>query len=171
MNSKTSAEDTLKTALQNAQSLTLIPLIYLILDNTGLDISSKVGLQSIQKDYGKINIKTPEGEEVSVCIKLVESDYDIMKSFNESGLYKEPIATFEELDGYSVEFKEKTVELVSYLLHCCLLVFNNLKGDIIELGEYQLTMDSNTKLFLLNSGKDLNDIKYLSVSFEKIKIQ
>ncbi len=166
MSSQDEADKTLKTAIQNAQSLCLIPLISLILDNTGIDISEKVGIDAGKKEYGKINIKTPNGNNISVSVVPVDHDYNIVESFNDSGLCDMNISSFEELSNISEEFKEKTVEMVSYLLHCCLLVFNNLKNDIIELSEYQLTMDNNTKLFLLNSGKDLETIKYLSVFFK-----
>ncbi len=166
MSSQDEADQTLKTAIQNAQSFCLIPLISLILDNTGIDISEKVGIDASKKEYGKINIKPPSGKNISVGVVLVDHDYNIMESFNDSGLCDVNISSFEELSNISEEFKEKTVELASYLMHCCLFVFNNLKNDIVELSEYQLTMDNNTKLFLLNSGKDLETIKYLSVFFK-----
>jgi hypothetical protein len=158
-------KDILENALKNAQSFSLIPIIELVKDNLNIDISSKLGIDS-DRERGNIKITKPSGDIVKVSVEVVNSDYDIMKSFNESNYCDIEIQTFEDLIKISEEFKDKTIELVSYLCQCCLIVFNNIKSDMFEMTEYQLTMDTNTKLFILNTGKDLNDIKYLSVKFE-----
>lgn len=168
MPSEIEAEETLTKALQNAQSLTLIPVISLIKDNLGIDVSNKVGIDVSKTEYGKINIQTPAGKNINVSIAVVDSNYNIMESYNNSGLCNVKVDSFEDLKVVSEEFKEKTIEIISYMLNCCLIVFNNLKNDITELVEYQLTMDNNTKLFILNSEKKLEDIKYLSIKFQEL---
>ena len=162
---------TLENAVSNPQSFSLIPLMELIKDNTDIDISNDLlskGIDISKKlgEHGNIQITNPSGEITKIFVDIVDSNYNIMDSFNESKYCNLHIESFEELSKISDELKEKTIDMISYLCQCCLIVFNNLKDDIIELVEYQLTMDTNTKIFILNSKKNINEMKYLSIRFD-----
>jgi hypothetical protein len=156
-------ESQLKEAVKNAQSLALIPVIKLLKHILGFDFSNKLGID-ISKKSGNIEITKANGDVIQVGLNIVDSEYDIMKSFNDSGLYDEKISTFLDLPE---EIKEETIELISYMMKSALLVFNNLKNEDLklELAEYQLDMDDNTRLFILTS---TDETKYISVVFNKI---
>jgi hypothetical protein len=157
-------EAQLKEAVKNAQSLALIPVIKLLKHTLGFDFSSKLGID-VSKQSGNIEITKSNGDIVQVCLDIVDSEYDIMKSFNDSGLYDENVSTFLDLPE---EIKEETIELVSYMMKSTLLVFNNLKNEDLklELAEYQMDMDENTRLFILTTSESS---KYISVVFNKIQ--
>lgn len=157
-------EAQLKEAVRNAQSLALIPVIKLLKHTLDFDFSNKLGID-INKQAGNIEITRSDGVIVQVCLDIVDSDYDIMKSFNDSGLYDKHIDTFLDLPE---EIKDETIELISYLMKSTLLVFNSLKNEDLklDLAEYQLDMDENTKLFILTSS---DAHKYISVVFNKVQ--
>lgn len=156
-------ESQLKDAVKNAQSLALIPVIKLLKHTLGFDFSNKLGID-ISKKSGNIEITKSNKDIVQICLDIVEDDYDIMKSFNDSGLYDENISTFLDLPE---EIKEETINLISYMTKSALLVFNTLKNEDLklELVEYQLDMDENTRLFILTASETS---KYISVVFNKI---
>ena len=156
-------EAQLKEAVKNAQSLALIPVIKLLKHTLDFDFSNKLGID-INKKAGNVEITKSDGVVVQVCLDIVDGEYDIMKSFNDSGLYDKHINTFLDLPE---EIKDETIDLISYLMKSTLLVFNSLKNEDLklELAEYQLDMDENTRLFILTTS---DSHKYISVVFNKI---
>lgn len=160
-------EEQLKQAIKNAQGFALIPVLQLLKYITGVDFGSKVGVD-ITKKTSTISISSKSKDNnagsvvgVDVGLEIVDSDYDIMKSFNESGLYENQVATFLDIEG---PVKEQTIELVSYLLKCAVLVFNELKNEDLgmEIAEHQIDMDENTRLYIISEN---GDKKMISVVF------
>lgn len=160
-----SEDEQLTRAIKNAQGFTLIPVLQLLRHITGVDFGSKVGVD-IERKASTITISKDNNgiaSVVDVGVELVDSDYDIMKSFNESGLYDKPVNTFLDIEG---PVKDQTIELVSYLLKCAMLVFNELKNEdlMLEIAEHQMDMDENTRLYIISED---GDKKMLSVVFRK----
>lgn len=160
-------EEQLKQAIKNAQGFALIPVLQLLKHITGVDFGSKVGVD-ISKKTSTISISSKSKDNsagsvasVDVGLEVVDGDYDIMNSFNESGLYGKQVATFLEIEE---PVKEQTVDLVSYLLKCAMLVFNELKNEDLkmEIAEHQMDMDDNTRLYIISED---GDKKMISVVF------
>jgi hypothetical protein len=160
-------EEQLKQAIKNAQGFALIPVLQLLKHITGVDFGSKVGVD-INKKASTITISSKSKDNnsgvvasVDVGLEVVDGDYDIMKSFNESRLYEKQVTTFLEIEE---PVKEQTVELVSYLLKCAMLVFNELKNEDLkmEIAEHQMDMDENTRLYIISED---GDKKMISVVF------
>lgn len=160
-----SEDEQLKQAIKNAQGFTLIPVLQLLKHITGMDFGSKVGVD-IEKKASTITISREiDGVKniVNVGVEMVDGDYDIMKSFNESGLYDKQVNTFTDIEG---PVREQAIELVSYLLKCTMLVFNELKNEDLklEIAEHLMDMDENTRLYIISED---GDKKMLSVVFRK----
>lgn len=160
-------EEQLKQAIKNAQGFALIPVLQLLKHITGVDFGSKVGVD-IGKKTSTISISSKSKDNiegsvasVDVGLEVVDGDYDIMESFNESRLYEKQVTTFLDIEG---PVKEQTVELVSYLLKCAMLVFNELKNEDLkmEIAEHQMDMDDNTRLYIISED---GDKKMISVVF------
>lgn len=161
------AADQLMDAVRNAQSLSLIPILQLIKSTIGADYSSKLGVD-INTKTSTISISSKDNKKINVFLSLVDSKYNIMDSFNECGLYHKHINTF--LDIEEEHIKEQTIEIISYLMKCVLLTFNNIKtGDLkFNISEYQIEMDENTKIYMLADMEQLEeDRKYISVVFSE----
>lgn len=156
------SEEQLQEAIKNAQSFSLIPILIILREVTGVDFSNKVGVD-INAKPGTIEIKS-EDKKIEVGLSVVDSNYNIMDSFNECGLYKERINSFLDIEG---PIKEQLIELISFLLKCALLCFNELKNNDLqmEITEHQLDMDENTRLYILSEG---GDKKMISVKFKKV---
>lgn len=165
--SENNSADQLIKAVRNAQSLSLIPILQLIKNTVGVDYSSKLGVD-INTKTSTISISSKDDKKINVFLSLVDEKYNIMDSFNDCGLYHKNINTF--LDIEEEHIKQQTIELISYLMKCVLLTFNNIKnGDLkYNISEYQIEMDENTKIYMLTDMEQLEEErKYISVIFSK----
>lgn len=165
MEADTAGEQLVK-AVEAAQSLTAIPLLKLLKFQLGIDLFNKLGIDKNAKQ-GNITIMSKDNKEVEVSIDIVGEEFNIMNSFNECNIYKKKINTF--LDIEEEPIREQTIELISYLMKCCLLTFNNLKNGELRynISEYQLETTIDTKLMILSDLEDKEcERKYLSVVFK-----
>jgi hypothetical protein len=133
-----------------------------------MDLFNKVGV-SESMEQSNITIMSKDNKKVNVFIEVVDDEFNIMDSFNESEIYHKKINTF--LDIEEKPMREQTIELISYLMKCCLLTFNNLKNGELKynISEYQIETTVDTKIIILSDMEDKeNERKYLSVVFKKI---
>jgi len=158
--------DQLIEAVKNAQSLALIPLLRLIKNTLSVDYSSKLGVD-INSKTSNITISSKDNKKINVYLDLVDERYNIMDSFNNCGLYHKHLNSFLEIEEENI--RHQTIELVSYLMKCVLLTFNNMKnGDLkFNISEYQIEMDENTKIYILTDMTSGEDRKYISVVFSE----
>jgi len=164
----------LRDAIRNAQSIATIPILKLLKNVVGVDMSNKIGVD-ITKQPSDITISSKDGKKIKVYLDIVDGDYSITESFNSTGMHSVHINSFTELEG---ELKENIIELVSYMLKCALLTFNNLKKNDLQLEiiEYQLSMNENTLIYINVESSDDEDYdadtshggKFISVKFECI---
>ncbi len=146
----------LEKAFQAAQSFALVPVLKMLKES--ISFENNTGVNAVAP--GEINLKRGDLN-VKVFVDNVEEDYSIMKSFNDAfGTNYSTFETFEDDSKDDKERKEFVAGVVTHLLKSVFVVFNKLRENE-KLAEFQLNMDSDTKIHLIGCRS------YLSIRFEK----
>jgi hypothetical protein len=132
-------EEQLQEAFKQAQSLALIPVLKLLADCTGVDMSNKVGV-NLDTLPGHISISNDKIK-FKAWLDIVPNDYNILDNFNESGIYEKKLDTFKD---------DEMCNVITHILKCAFVVFNQLRSEslALEIAEHQLNMDDQTCLHL-----------------------
>lgn len=146
-------EQTLISAIKNAEGICLIPLLKLIYINLGINLSKEYKLKNDISDLennksGEIDIKDKDGNIVKVYLDVVDKNWDFINSLNNSSLVKTKIDNINDLDD---NLKKVIIQSVTHLTQSALLIFNNIKGEQLNIGEYHINMSNNTTLFINDS--------------------
>lgn len=153
----------LQDAYNKSEGLALIPVLKLIYLTTGIDLYKDYKLPYPLSSNKSKDLKTGEiliNNKVKLYVTVVDDSYDLTESIKSTKLIETEINTFDDIEE---KLKKELVQMISYLTHSCLIVFNNLKEKYKELIEYHLTMDNNTTIYL-----DYEKKKRLGVLFEDI---
>ena len=150
-------DQTLLDAIKNAEGICLIPLLKLIYTSLGINLSNEYKLKSDISNLednksGEIEIKDKDGNAVKVYLDLVDKDWDFIHSLNETKLVNTKVSNINNLDE---ELKKAIIHSVTHLTQSALLIFNNIKGEQLPIGEYSINMSNNTTLFLVESEKHI----------------
>ncbi len=135
-------------AYSKSEQLCIIPVLKLIYDTTGIDLYKDYKLEYPLSSNKSKDIKHSEivlSNKVKLYLDLVDSQYDLTTSINNTNLLEKKIESFNDLDD---NIRKQLVDVISYLSHSCLIVFNNIKSKYKELLEYHLTMADNTTIYL-----------------------
>jgi len=149
------SEDQLQEAFNQAQSIALIPILNLLADCTGVDMSNKVGV-SIDSEPGHITISN-DNAKFKAWLDIVPGDYNILDNFNESGIYEKKLDTFKD---------DEMCNVITHILKCAFVVFNQLRTETLalEIAEHQLDMDDQTCLYLNEYPDNKLSVKFCPIS-------
>ncbi len=134
-------DEHLLDAYNRSENLCLIPVLKLIYITTGIDL------------YKDFKLEFPLSSNKSENIKHGEIVIN-----NNTKLIEEKVESFNDIDE---KLRKELVNMISYLSHSCLIVFNTVKDKYKELLEFHLTMADNTTIYL-----DYEKNKRLGVVFK-----
>jgi hypothetical protein len=154
----------LSDAFNRSEQLTIVPVLKLIYITTGIDLYKEYKLEYPLSSNKSKDIKHGEiiiNNKIKLFLDIVDSDYDLTNGINNSNLLDTKVENFNDIDD---KLKKQLIDIISYISHSCLLVFNNIKSNYKELTEYHLTMADNTTIYL-----DFENKKRLGVMFSNIE--
>lgn len=143
------ADEDLIQAARNAEALALVTVLKFIHKLAGVDMS---GEYNVDKDAKPSCIEMKkEGLEVLRCrLIIVTKDYDFITTLKKRAEFAH-VNTIDDLDS---DAKQSIAEVVWHLCQCAFFVFNNVRNTHVELGEHQMSLQSNTNL-VVDSDDDL----------------
>ncbi len=161
---KDKIDEHLLNAYNKSENLTLIPVLKLIYITTGIDLYKDFKLECPLSSNKSINIKHGEiviNNTTKLYLDIVDSNYDLTTSISNTQLIKDHIESFNDIEE---SLRKELINIISYLSHSCLIVFNTIKEKYKELLEFHLTMADNTTIYL-----DYDNKKRLGVVFKDLK--
>jgi hypothetical protein len=159
---------------KNAEHVSIIPLLKLIYNSIGLDLSNKFKLKySITSERGsrlragEIILSKGNLKKYKIYLDIVDRDYDLLTSLNKVQVTDTEITSINNLDD---NIKTPIISAISFLTQACLIIFNKLKDEITSdtsnnvyknLLDHTLTLDNNTTVYMI---KETN--KRIGIVFE-----
>lgn len=153
----------LQKAYKNAEQLSLIPLLKLIYLSTNINLYEEFKL-SIDNSHilksGEI-IMTNENKKIKVYLGIVEKEYDLDYSLNKCKILSDKIDKLK--NETNTNLQKQIINIITLLTHSISIVFNQFKNKYKELTEYNISLDTNTTVYL-----DYDLDKRIGVIFEEI---
>lgn len=158
-------DEHLLSAYNKSENLTLIPVLKLIYVTTGIDLYKDFKLEyplsSKKSEYikhGEVIIQSTSNNKVKIYLDIIDSEYDLTTSINNTKILENTVESFNDIED---SLRKELINIIAYLSHSCLLVFNNIKEKYKELLEFHITMADNTTIYL-----DYDKKKRLGVVFK-----
>lgn len=139
--------DDLIRAAQTAESIALIPVLTLIRDIVGVDVSADYGVK-LDAMPGCVELKKNDGSVLRCKLAIVERSYDFLTTLSMHDGFKgvKTMDDIQSVDDFDV--KKLIIDVISHVCNCALFAFNNVRNKYVELADLHLQMSNNTTLFI-----------------------
>lgn len=134
-------------AARTAESIALIPVLNIIRETTGLDLSTDYGVDTSIAP-GCVELKKKDGSVIHCRLAVVERSYDFLSTLSmHEGFHG--VKTMDDIHSEDdCDVKQLVIEVVSHLCRCALFVFNNVRNKYVEITDLHLQMSDNTTLYI-----------------------
>ncbi len=151
-------DDELLQAYRQSEQLTLIPILKLIYETIGLDLSKDYSiniplsaLESKNIPIGEIEINKINNPDIKykIYLDLVDKNYDLNNELQNCKILSDGCNNL--MDETNKELKNQLIQIITYLTQSAKIVFDSLKKKYIDIIEFNIQMDNNTTIFLDNN--------------------